>query len=213
MLLNLSEDDFDIRETLDGTFRGLKTPEEIEKFLELDNDKHLAYNYDAFIDWIYSSKNVGFGSYAPTEVNGLGLLGFTSTRSLDFSTRFAKKYMEMYSDNSWMRVVGDTLGTSAKKEGKPLRDIIEMDEDKFCKTGDSLEVSLGDLLSEMVKAREVTLEALNLLKKTIIATPSADITDYNLKTLITLVKSGKPGVNHTVMNDCVTLITDKFNEI
>ena len=213
VLLNLSEDDFDIRETLDGTFRGLKTPEEIEKFLELDNDKHLAYSYDAFIDWIYSSKNVGFGSYAPTEVNGLGLLGFTSTRSLDFSTRFAKKYMEMYSDNSWMRVVGDTLGTSAKKEGKPLRDIIEMDEDKFCKAGDSLEVSLGDLLSEMVKAREVTLEALNLLKKTIIATPSADITDYNLKTLITLVKSGKPGVNHTVMNDCVTLITDKFNEI
>ena len=119
----------------------------------------------------------------------------------------------MYSDNSWMRVVGDTLGTSAKKEGKPLRDIIEMEEDKFCKSDSAPEVNLGDLLSEMVKAKEVTLESLNLLKKTIMATPSTDITEYNLKTLITLVKSGKPGVAHTVMNDCVALITDKFNEI
>lgn len=213
VLLNLSEDDFDIRETLEGTFRGLKTSEDIEKFLELDNDNYLAYDYDAFVDWIYASKNIGFGTYTPSEVSGLGLLGFTSTRSLDFSTRFAKKYLEMYSDNSWMRVVGDTLGTSAKKEGKPLRDIIEMEEDKFCKTDSAPEINLGDLLSEMVKAKEVTLESLNLLKKTIMATPSTDITEYNLKTLITLVKSGKPGVAHTVMNDCVTLITDKFNEI
>ena len=213
VLLNLSEDDFDVKETLDGAFRNLKTPEDIEKFLELDKDKYLAYNYDAFIEWLYSSNNVGFGRYVPEEVAGLGLLGFTSTRSLDFSTRFAKKYMEMYSDNSWMRVVGDTLGTSAKKEGKPLRDIIEMEEDKFCKVTETAEASLGELLSEMSKANEITLESLNALKRAITATPSSDITNYNLRTLIEIVKSGKPGVTHTVMNDCVTLITNKFNEV
>ena len=213
VLLNLSEDDFDVRESLSGTFRDLKTPEDIETFLELKNDKYLAYDYDAFIEWLYSSNNVGFGKYVPEEVNGLGLLGFTSTRSLDFSVRFARKYMEMYSDNSWMRVVGDTLGTSAKKEGKPLRDIIEMEEDKFCKVTETAEASLGELLNEMAKADTITLESLNTLKRTIIATPSSDITNYNLRTLIEIVKSGKPGVTHTVMNDCVTLITNKFNEV
>ena len=213
VLLNLSEDDFDVKETLDGAFRNLKTPEDIEKFLELKNDKYLAYNYDAFIEWLYSSNNVGFGRYVPEEVNGLGLLGFTSTRSLDFSTRFAKKYMEMYSDNSWMRVVGDTLGTSARKEGKPMRLVIAKDEEHFCKKSASNSRSLGEILSELSTADSIEVTKLNELKKAITATPSTDITNYNLKTLINIIRSNKPGVKHQLMTECVTLLTNKFNSV
>ena len=213
VLLNLAREDFDIREVLDGPISTVKTSEDIKKFLDLEESDHSVYDYKAFIDWLYDSKNVDFAKYTPEEIDEIGLVGFTSIRSLDFSTRYARMYMETYADNSWIRVVGDTLGTSAKKEGKPLRHVIEMEEDKFCKTIESSDKSLGEILSDIAKADSVSLEDLNKLKRAIVATPSTDITNHNLKTLIDIIKSGKPGVKQPLMSDCVTLLTNKFNEL
>lgn len=213
VLLNLAREDFDIREVLDGPISTVKTSEDIKKFLDLEESDHPVYDYKAFIDWLYDSKNVDFVKYTPEEIDEIGLVGFTSIRSLDFSTRYARKYMETYTDNSWIRVVGDTLGTSAKKEGKPLRHIIEMEENKFCKSVDSSDKSLGEILSDIAKADSVSLEDLNKLKRVVVATPSTDITNHNLKTLIDIIKSGKPGVKQPLMSDCVTLLTNKFNEL
>lgn len=213
VILNLNVDDFDIQEILQETFRSVKTKEEIEKYLEIENDERLSYSYDAFKDWIYTSKNVGFTKHSPEEIEGVGLVGFTSIRSLDFSTRYAREFMAHYSDNSWMRVVGDTLGTCSKKEGKPLRTIIEMAEENFCKAIATAVKSLGELLTYMVQATEIRVQDLSELKKAISATPGSDITNHNLQQIITLVKSGKPGTTDPLMNDCVRLITNKFNEV
>lgn len=213
VLLNLNREDFDIEEVLDNKFSSIESKEDIEKFLELENDPQQAYDYDSFKKWLYESKNIDFIKFVPEEVEEFGLLGFTSIRSLDFSTRYAQKYMELYSDSSWMRVVGDTLGTSARKEGKPMRLVIAKDEEHFCKKRASNSRSLGEILSELSTADSIEVTKLNELKKAITATPSTDITNYNLKTLINIIRSNKPGVKHQLMTECVTLLTNKFNSV
>ena len=213
VLLNLDETDFDIMEILDETFRDVSSHEEIERYLELDDDKRLSYDYNQFRNWIYESKNIGFGTYAPEEIEGIGLVGFTSIRSLDFSIKYAKAFMEHYADDSWMRVVGDTLGTCAKKEGKPLRTIIKMHEDKFCKAAVQTDLSLGEVLNFMLNAPEITIEDLAKLKKVATMTPAKDITDNNLHTLINIIKSKKKGTENPVMSECVTLLTNKCSEV
>ena len=211
VLLNLDRYDFTLEEVVNNPIGNLNTPEEIEKFLELESDNTRVYNFDAFKKWLVESKDIDFFKYESEEVKDIGLIGFTSLRSLDFVVKYTEKFMETYSDNSWIRVAGDTLGTSAKKENKLLRDIILKDEDKFLNTLTSEDDDLNSILASLLSADTVKLEDLNKLKRAISATPSTDITNHNLKTLIDIIKSEKPGVKHSLMNDCVTLLTNKFN--
>ena len=155
VLLNLDRYDFTLEEVVNSPIGNLNTPEEIEKFLELESDNTRVYNFDAFKKWLVESKDIDFFKYESEEVKDIGLIGFTSLRSLDFVVKYTEKFMEIYSDNSWIRVAGDTLGTSAKKENKLLRDIILKDEDKFLNTPTSEDDDLNSILASLLSADKI----------------------------------------------------------
>ena len=73
VLLNLAREDFDIREVLDGPISTVKTSEDIKKFLDLEESDHSVYDYKAFIDWLYDSKNVDFAKYTPEEIDEINI--------------------------------------------------------------------------------------------------------------------------------------------
>ena len=134
LILNLNNEDFDIDEIVEGTFDHIEG-NNIGEYLELQNDSKLLYDYDSFAEWVQSSREVGFGVTEYTEDPKFGLINFTSVRSISYTLKFTQEYMSTYSDNLWMRVAGDTLGTSYKREGKLLREIIELSEGYFVKNG------------------------------------------------------------------------------
>ena len=183
LLLNLENSDFELDEILDEDFETRKTAQEIEDYLGLKEDEVKAYSYEAIKTWMKESGNIGFGSTTPNEVEELGILGFTSIRSINFVNKFIRAYVQKYSDDTWMRIAGDTLGTSLRKENKPLRLIFKMEEDNFCTKIESSELSLTEMLNKINSASEITLEMVNSLKRVVTATPASDITTQDLKTI------------------------------
>ena len=124
LVLNLWVEDYDINEILDGTFDTLRV-DDLEEYLGLSQSKKITYDYEAFKDWIRHSREVGFGRSTYEEDNTYGLISFTSIRSLSYTLKFTESYINTFDDDLWMRIVGDTLGTSYVREGKLLREIIE----------------------------------------------------------------------------------------
>ena len=94
-----------------------------------------------------------------------------------------------------------------------MRTIIKMHEDKFCKALAQSDLSLGEILNFMLNAPEITLEDLSKLKKIIMITPAKDITDNNLHTLISIIRSEKEGTKSPIMSECVTLLSNKCSEV
>ena len=213
LLLNLNDDDFDLEEILNEEFENKKSKQEIEEYLGLREDDSKIWDYESVKNWMLTSGNVGFGINNPEEIDGLGLLGFTSARSVNFVNKYLKSYFQTYSDDSWMRIAGDTLGTSRRKENKPMRLIFKMDEEKFCTRVVKSEISLTEMLKEIKSADKVTLEMINNLKKLVTSTPARDITSQNLKTVSEIVKSKNCSAFNGMLNDIITIITNKFNEI
>ena len=213
LLLNLSDSDFDLDEILNEDFENKNTKEEIEEYLGLKEDKVKVYDYELFKKWMSTSGNIGFAPRNPEEVEEIGLLGFTSPRSVNFVNKYARSYLQKYSDDSWMRIVGDTLGTSSKKENKPMRLIIKMAEDEFSAAQQDEEVELGELLRDLKSAKTITVEMLNNLKKVAIATPAKDITTQDLKTLGDIAKRGKDIIDMSKLSEIIVIITDKANEM
>ena len=213
LLLNLNNSDFDLDEILDEDFENKKSGQEIEAYLALKEDDIKSYDYEAIKTWIRESGNIGFGTTAPEEVEELGLLGFTSMRSISFVNKFIRSYVQKYSDDSWMRIAGDTLGTSIRKENKPLRLIFKMEEENFCVKVESSELSLTELLSKINSADEITLEMVNDLKKAVISTPANDITNQDIRVISEIVRKNSKSSYASKLSDIVILITDKFNEL
>ena len=213
LLLNLDNSDFDLDEILDEDFENRKTSQDIEAYLDLKEDEVKTYNYESIKKWIKESGNIGFGITTPNEVEGLGILGFTSIRSINFVNKFIRAYVQKYSDDSWMRIAGDTLGTSLRKENKPLRLIFKMEEDNFCTKIESSELSLTELLSKINSASEITLEMVNDLKRAVTATPANDITTQDLKTIGDIMRNNAKSSYANKIGDIVIMITNKFNEI
>lgn len=213
LLLNLDNSDFDLDEILDEDFENRKTSQDIEAYLDLKEDEVKTYNYESIKKWIKESGNIGFGITTPNEVEGLGILGFTSIRSINFVNKFIRAYIQKYSDDSWMRIAGDTLGTSLRKENKPLRLIFKMEEDNFCTKIESSELSLTELLSKINSASEITLEMINDLKRVVTATPANDITTQDLKTIGDIMRNNAKSSYANKIGDIVIMITNKFNEI
>jgi len=133
MILNLTNDDFSLMEILDGGIRDIKSDEELAEYIGINEHKDKKYNFERFKNWVRDNKSeFKFGKAEFTDDTAMGgLLGFTSLRSFSYSMMFSEAYMGKFSDNIWMRVVGDTLGISNKREGKPMRDILKINEDNF----------------------------------------------------------------------------------
>lgn len=185
VILNLNEEDFDIVELLrDNTFSSLNTPAEIVKFLDLESPVEKEFSFDNFKKWIIEDNEISFGATQYTEDSKIGLVGFTSIRSLDYTLKFAEAYMGTYNDPIWIRVVGDTLGTSSKREGKFMRDVLysfiskfrpqttsanltlEYIEELFDRYGDTAEnVDLLDNFVENMNIAEVTTREISALTR------------------------------------------------
>lgn len=213
LLLNLNNSDFDLDEILDEDFENRKSAQEIESYLGLAEDEIKSYDYESIKKWLKESGNIGFGTTTPAEIEELGILGFTSIRSINFVNKFIRAYVQKYSDDSWMRIAGDTLGTSIRKENKPLRLIFKMEEERFCLKIENTELSLTELLSKVNSADEVTLEMVNNLEKAAIATPANDITNQDLRVLSDIIRKNSKSSYASKLSKIVVLITDKFNEL
>ena len=138
LLLNLEKADYSINEILNDTFNDLKTKKDVEKFLGLDilKDFKPMYSFEKFVNWIKTSKELIFGKTSIEDDPDIGLLGFTSVRSLSYCLQYAKKYFSLFDDSDWVRVVGDTLGTSNKRDtkqgnGMPMRNIFDSYKEDF----------------------------------------------------------------------------------
>ena len=94
----------------------------------------------------------------------------------------------MYSDNLWMRVVGDTLGKSTKREGKLLRLVFEANKDLFKKKSTvENEKTIGDICDEM-KVVGVTKELLAELHEAVRRLPTdGGISSVDLKKMSSIV--------------------------
>lgn len=213
LLLNLNNSDFDLDEILDEDFENRKSAQEIESYLGLAEDEIKSYDYESIKKWLKESGNIGFGTTTPAEIEELGILGFTSIRSINFVNKFIRAYVQKYSDDSWMRIAGDTLGTSIRKENKPLRLIFKMEEERFCLKIENTELSLTELLSKINSADEITLEMVNNLEKAAIATPANDITNQDLRVLSDIIRKNSKSSYASKLSKIVVLITDKFNEL
>lgn len=125
MILNLYRKDFSIAEQIQGTFHKISDKKEIEAYFGLKEETPM-YDIVKFKEWMISTKDVDYSKESRyTSDPEYGLRGYTSPRSLDFTLRFIEKYVSMYADRYWMRIAGDTLGSSDRHDGKPLRLIFE----------------------------------------------------------------------------------------
>lgn len=128
LLLNVKPEDFDIDELLnDDDIESITDKKDIEAFLGLTKATKHKYNFDSFKNWVKDNKSEfqwGKAQYTDDIELG-GLLGFNSMRSFKYAMTFAQAYMVNFDSSIWMRIFGDTLGLSVKREGQPIRMVLE----------------------------------------------------------------------------------------
>lgn len=125
MLLNLYTSDYNIAEQIQGQFHSVTSKDDIKAYLGLE-DETPAWDVQKLKDWITTSREVTYAKIARYQTHpDFGIRGCTTPRSLDFSLRFAEMYFTKYADTYWTRIIGDTLGSSDKRDNKPLRTVFE----------------------------------------------------------------------------------------
>ena len=156
VIINLQQSDYSIKEILQNKFEKLKTVAEKKKYLGIDKEEGGTYDFDKFSQWIRTSNEITYGKTQATEDEECGLFGFTSVRSLTYSLKFAAMYMNTFSDDSWIRIVGDTLGTSNKRntsedDGIPLRKVLSSKQSEFMVTVDNSDMSISEICESIKK--------------------------------------------------------------
>ena len=173
MLLNLNVGDFDIKEIVSDKFRSIKSAKEMAKYLDVNSDakEKLVFDFSKFKDWIGKSREILFGSTSTYDDESIGLLGFTSARSLTYCLNFAEIYMGTYGDSDWVRIVGDTLGMSNKRKEIPMRTVIKNNLDNFKKADpvEDLDLSVAEMCKKImdngsVATDEEVMKLENLIK-------------------------------------------------
>lgn len=128
LILNIKPEDFDITELLDDQdIDNITDKKDIEAFLGLTKATKHKFNFDSFKKWVTENKSEfqwGKAQYTDDLELG-GLLGFNSVRSFKYAMTFAQSYMGLFDNSIWMRIFGDTLGLSVKREGQPMRMVLE----------------------------------------------------------------------------------------
>lgn len=146
MLLNLTDEDFSLMDILDKDITKMTSKKDIKEFLGISSTKGTLWNFDKFKDWVKNNPtefSIGSSDYVEGKEYG-GLLGFTSIRSFQYALIFTEAFMGMFNSDIWIRIVGDTLGLSTKREGKPMRSVLSFFEREF----KNEEVSKGSNITE-----------------------------------------------------------------
>jgi len=191
MVLNLINDDFSLMEILDGGIRNIKTKKEFEDYIGINEPKDKKYSFSRFTDWIKDNRTeFKFGKAEFTEDTSMGgLLGFTSLRSFSYSMMFAESFMGKFNSDIWMRIVGDTLGVSNKREGKPMREVLRCNEKEFTRvegSSDNKVKTIGDICDLITKSGELSKDLLSDLEEAIKNITISDITTADLTKFTTL---------------------------
>lgn len=187
MLLNLWNKDFNLVELLTDEFTDLSTKADTEKYFGLKKGGR-TYDFSKFKEWVKTSREITFGKSETSDDPDFGLFGFTSVRSFTFSMKFAEAYMSTFDDNLWMRVIGDTLGKSDKREGKPYRLILEANADIFMKRNSAVDcTTIAAVCTEISKnmknnsSRILDTDLAKKLVEVVKSTPANAISSADLK--------------------------------
>lgn len=167
MILNITNEDIDLRECLTDDVDDMED-EDLPEFLGIKSPAKLKYDYNRFKEWVLdnlSEFKLGKAEYTDDVEKG-GLLGFSSPRIFSFAMKFAETFMSKFNSPIWMRIVGDSLGLSNKREGVSMRDVLKVNSSEFeakaVKTVDTFESIRNDVLSY-----GLTKDNLNALSKLI----------------------------------------------
>ena len=203
LLLNLWKEDFDIMELVTNEFDKLKTKEDYEKYFKIEPEAPL-YNFPAFLKWVEEEREIDYSKDpTSTETEEIGLLGFTSVRSVSYSFRFIQQYMATYADNLWMRVAGDTLGFSHKREGKPMRLVFENNADKFTAEIKPEMRGLSEICKEIL-SKGLTDDRIKELGEAVNSAEIKAFSNQDLKQFSKVVESHKDNKNIVYLNDVLT---------
>ena len=181
MILNTTNEDIDLREVLTNDIDDMED-EDLPEFLGITSPAKKKYDYNRFKEWVLdnlSEFRLGKASYTDDSEMG-GLLGFVSPRIFSFAMKFAETFMGKFNSPIWMRIVGDSLGVSNKREGQPLRNVLSVHaadfEAKAVKTIDTFESVRNDILSY-----GLTKDSIDSLSKLINNATLSNTTNQDMK--------------------------------
>lgn len=221
LILNLTNEDYSFSEILNGNgLRSIKDKDEMSNFIGIKEPRTKKWNFDKLKSWISENKpEFKFGkSEFIDDVEMGGLLGFLSLRSLTYSLQFAEAYMSKYNDEIWMRIVGDTMGMSQKREGKPIREILKMNKSFFFGSNGKSSTSefsnkkiseICDLLRKMPSlSGEEANAALDSLEEKILDADINKVTSNDLRSFTNLASLYPSNSRITKMSE---VLTSKLN--
>ena len=132
MILNILNEDIDLRECVEEDIDDM-SDDELPEFLGITKTPKRKWDYTRFKEWVLdnlSEFRLGKAEYTDETEMG-GLLGFISPRIFSFSLKFAEVFMSEFNSPIWMRIVGDSLGLSNKREGQPIRNVLQVHAPEF----------------------------------------------------------------------------------
>lgn len=204
MILNLVVSDFDMEEVI---LQKINEVTDISEYLGLGYDTKDTIDPDSLGRFIF--KNISFSESTIINNSKYGLVGFASVRSVHNSISFFKKWISLYEDSEWSRIVGDTLGTTERSTKKVLiRDLISKNLKWFgrkpSRKDDDVDSGLNKCIQALVTGKSessteyskalmiiesqgVTSKELRLLQRV------ANINNY-LRSLYDKASSGEPDV-------------------
>lgn len=220
VIINLQQDDYSIKDILNETFENLSTAEDKKRYLGLDDEGEApAYDFNKFTQWVRTSKEIIYGKTLAEEDDKYGLLGFTSVRSLAYSLKFTRMYMQTFSDHHWTRIVGDTLGTSNKREssgnnGIPLRDVIKSKLHEFTvESEDDLNNATISDLCDKIKNSGFREEYFRQISKYLDIHTSEEITNDDYKAYTSLTSFLSPqDFENPIIGEVSQKFLDKFDK-
>lgn len=208
MILNLRPQDFDIMEVLDNDL-DLIDKKSMEEFLGLVPEKR--YSFAKFKDWVtnnWQEFKFNKSKYVEDQEMG-GLLGFISLRSFNYAIQFTEAYMSNYGDSIWMRIVGDTLGVSAKREDKPMRLVLECYEQSFAYDENAFMQKTIAALCDMISAggKELLEDNLSILERMVSEATQDNITGADIASFVALQSKY---TSNDMLDKISSIMTSKF---
>lgn len=180
LVLNITNDDINYREIIENEIDDMDDDEVVE-FLGITEPSKKKYDFNKFREWYLDNlSEFRQGKSVITDDSEMGgLLGFISPRSVKYAMMFAEAYMGMFNDHIWMRIVGDTLGMSNKREGQPLRTVLYANESEFLRKVQAENATFKSIRDEILNYG-LTNEALVALGKLVDNATLRNVTNQDL---------------------------------
>lgn len=164
LILNLVMGDYSFTEILNNNgINSIKDPEELKSYIGIKDKGSRKWSFDRFRQWVSDNRSefkVGKSEFVEDLEMG-GLLGFISLRSFSYVLSFAETYMSKFNDEIWIRILGDTLGMSNRREGKPIRDVLLSQKPSFYKLSDNISSELSSKKIEDICKVLMTIKDIN----------------------------------------------------